>query len=126
MASDYSKYCCLWRLEMSEEFFGGKHINQHDTYYRKDRRHQREENNNNYKSRKHEDISQQIISMLKVDKKLLIAAIIGGVLIFGVAIYILISLLPMASPILENISKNGLKSAIDSALPIINKILSGK
>jgi hypothetical protein len=125
MASDYSKYYYFRRLEMSDDFFGGRHNNQNDSYHRKDGHQQKKEHNSDYQSGKHEEIGQQIMSMLKADKKLLIAAIIGGVLILGVAIYILISLLPMIAPILDNISKNGLKGAIDSALPIINKLLSG-
>jgi uncharacterized membrane protein YdbT with pleckstrin-like domain len=110
---------------MSDDFFGGRHNKQHDGSYQKDRHHQKEDNNNDHQSHKHEDIGQQIVTMLKANKKLLIAAIIGGVLILGVAVYILISLLPMITPILDNISKNGLKGAIDSVLPIINKLLSG-
>jgi hypothetical protein len=110
---------------MSDDFFGGRHNNQQDSYHRKDGHQQKREHNSDYQSSKHEDIGQQIMSMLKANKKLLIAAIIGGVLILGVAIYILISLMPMITPILDNISKNGLKGAIDSVFPIINKLLSG-
>ena len=110
---------------MSDDFFGGRHNKHQNSYDQKDRHHQRKGNDDHYQSHKHEDIGQQIMSMLMANKKLLIAAIIGGVVLLGVMIFVLISLMPMISPILENISKNGLKGVIDSALPIINKLLSG-
>ncbi|PKN69173.1 MAG: hypothetical protein CVU54_11740 [Deltaproteobacteria bacterium HGW-Deltaproteobacteria-12] len=118
---------------MSNDYFGEKHNKKHHGYYQKDKHDRDDEYNKTFdisgrhdnQYRKHEDIGQQIMSMLMANKKLLVAAIIGGIVLLGVAIFILISLLPMISSILENISKNGLKGAIDSALPILNKLLSG-
>jgi hypothetical protein len=110
---------------MSDDFLRGRHNKQHDGSYQKDRHHKKEENNDHYRSRKHEDIGQQIISMFKANKKLLIAAIIGGIVLLGIVIFVLISLLPLISSFLANISKGGLKGAVDSGMPIINKLLSG-
>jgi hypothetical protein len=125
------------------DIFEGKRDKNRDGHYQKDGRYRDDEynkshgtfdkhnnrqyegDNKDYQSRKHEDIGQQIMSMLKANKKLLIAAIIGGIVLLGIVIFVLISLLPMISSFLANISKGGLKSAVDSAVPIINKLLSG-
>jgi ABC-type nickel/cobalt efflux system permease component RcnA len=117
---------------MGDNFFGDKHNRKHHDYHHKDKHYRDNENNNtrdifhnhDSKSHKHEDTVQQIMSMLMTNKKLLAAAIMGGVVLFGVAIFILISLLPMISSTFESINKNGVKGAVDSALPIINKLLS--
>ncbi|MEN6421210.1 MAG: hypothetical protein ABFD76_04620 [Smithella sp.] len=125
------------------DIFEGKRDKHRDSHYQKDRRYRDDEHNkshgkfdshdnrqyegdnNDYQSHKHEDIGQQVLSMLKENKKLLIAAIIGGIVLLGIIIFVVISLLPMISSIITNISKGGLKGAVDSGMPIINKLLSG-
>jgi hypothetical protein len=124
------------------DIFEGKRDKHRNGHYQKDRRYrdddynklhgkydkhdnrQYEVDDKDYRSHKHENPVQQIMSILMANKKMLIAAIIGGTVLLGVAIFILISLLPMISPIFENINKNGVKGVVDSALPIVNKLLS--
>jgi uncharacterized membrane protein YdbT with pleckstrin-like domain len=117
---------------MSNDFFGDKHDKKHNDYYQKDKHYREDEynkthdsfNNHDNQSRNYEDTVKQMMSKLMANKKLLVAVIIGGIVLLGVATFVLISLLPMILSMFENINKNGLKGVVDSALPIINKLSS--